>query len=241
MSILNISVCFSPGLYDAYATKRNAVVVIDILRASSAICTALNHGAKRIIPVVNVEVAKEYLNKADIVGAERGGQIVEGFEYGNSPYSYAGSHVKDKTIVLTTSNGTFAIAAAQSADKVIIGSFLNLDSVVNWIKNQDMDVVLLCSGWKGKFNLEDSLFAGAVVSELVNNKEKLELTDSAIAAHRLYENAREDLFGFLENSSHRKRLKNLGIEKDVAYCLKANQMDIIPVLTADGIVKLEQT
>ena len=240
MSKLNISVCFSPGLYNDYATKSNVVVVIDILRATSAICTALYYGAKKIIPVVSVEVAKEYLDKADIVGAERSGQIVEGFEYGNSPLSYAGSHVKDKTIVLTTSNGTFAIAAAQNAEEVIIGSFLNLDSVVKWILNQSLDVVLLCSGWKRKFNLEDSLFAGAIVDELVLSGKNLALTDSAIAACELYKAAKGDLKGFLEDSSHRNRLKNLTIEKDVEYCLKPNQMDLIPVLSADGIVRLDQ-
>ncbi|HIA37832.1 MAG TPA: 2-phosphosulfolactate phosphatase, partial [Flavobacteriales bacterium] len=220
--------------------KSNVVVVIDILRATSAICTALYHGAKKIIPVVSVEVAKEYLNKADIVGAERGGQIVEGFEYGNSPFCYAGSHVKDKTIVLTTSNGTFSIAAAQNAEEVIIGSFLNLDSVVKWILSQSLDVVLLCSGWKRKFNLEDSLFAGAIVDELVLSGKNLALTDSAIAACELYKSAKGDLNGFLKDSSHRNRLKNLKIEKDVEYCLKLNQMDLIPVLTADGIVRLDR-
>ncbi len=240
MSKINVSVCFSPGLYNEYATKSNVVVVIDVLRATSAICTALHYGAKKIIPVVSVEVAEQYLDKADIVGAERGGKVVEGFKYGNSPLSYAGSHVKDKTIVLTTSNGTFSIAAAQNAEEVIIGSFLNLDSVVNWIKCQNLDVVLLCSGWKRKFNLEDSLFAGAVVYELLKDGEDIDITDSSIAACELYKVAKNDLKGFLKDSSHRKRLKNLNIENDVEYCLKSNQMDLIPILTHDGIVKLER-
>jgi len=175
MSTFNVSVCFSPVLYPEYASKNNVAVVIDVLRATSAICTALHYGAKKIIPVVSVEVAKDYLKTSDIVAAERDGQIVEGFDYGNSPLSYAGDHVKDKTIVLTTSNGTFAIsAAAQSADKIIIGSFLNLDSVVRWINSQDQDVVLLCSGWKRKFNLEDSLFAGAVVNGLLKSDKSYE-------------------------------------------------------------------
>jgi len=241
MSTFNVSVCFSPVLYPEYASKNNVAVVIDVLRATSAICTALHYGAKKIIPVVSVEVAKDYLKTSDIVAAERDGQIVEGFDYGNSPLSYAGDHVKDKTIVLTTSNGTFAIsAAAQSADKIIIGSFLNLDSVVRWINSQDQDVVLLCSGWKRKFNLEDSLFAGAVVNGLLKSDKSLKYTDSAIAALRLYADAKADLVGFLENSSHRKRLKRLKIEKDIAYCLKENQMDIIPILTENGIIKQEE-
>jgi len=238
VKIPRVHVCYSPELYSAYAEGEPLVVVIDVLRATTAICTAIDSGAERVIPVVNVTVAQDYLDKGYIVAAERGGNIVEGFEYGNSPAAFRGDHVKGKTIVLTTSNGTYAIAAAQNAHKVAIGAFVNLESIVKWLCSfQDREVVLLCAGWKRKFNMEDTLFAGAVVEQLKEMDKVKELTDSGIAALHLYRLARNDLFGFLEDSSHRRRLRKLDITEDVKFCLSINQMDVLPILTPDGIVR----
>jgi 2-phosphosulfolactate phosphatase len=216
------------------------VAVIDVLRATSAICTAIHHGAKEIIPVVNIDKAREYLEGDFIVGAERDGEIVEGFKYGNSPYSYAGDHVKGKTIVLSTTNGTFAIAAAQKAHKVVIASFLNLDAVSEWLSVQNRRITLMCAGWKNKFNLEDSLLAGAIADQLIRKMDNSDPSDSALAAQRLYNLGKDDLMGFLEDSSHRRRLKKLFIEKDIEYCLTANLTATIPVLEAGTIVKLAE-
>lgn len=241
MKIPRVHVCFSPELYTAYARgfKDPVVVVIDVLRATTAICAAIDGGAERVIPVVNVTKARDYLNKGYIVGAERGGEIVEGFEYGNSPLTFRGSDIKGKTIVLTTSNGTYAIAAAHDAGKVAIGAFVNLDAIVKWLCAQkDKEVILLCAGWKRKFNMEDTLFAGAVVERLKSMDQVKELTDSSIAALHLYRAAREDLYSFLEDSSHRRRLRKLDITEDVKFCLSLNKMDVVPILTPDGIVKL---
>jgi len=239
LKIPRVHVCYSPELYSAYADGDPVVVVIDVLRATSAICMAIDSGAARVIPVVNVKVAQDYLDRGYIVAAERGGNIVEGFEYGNSPSHFRGDHVKGKTIVLTTSNGTYAIAAAQDAHEVAIGAFVNLEAIVNWLCGHlDRDVVLLCAGWKRKFNMEDTLFAGAVVDRLKELDKVKELTDSGIAALHLYRLAREDLFGFLEDSSHRRRLRKLDITDDVKFCLSLNKTDVVPILTPDGIVNL---
>ena len=239
MKIPRVHVCFSPELYSAYAEDKHVVVVIDVLRATSAICVALDSGAERVIPVVDVKVARDYLGKGFIVGAERGGNVVDGFEYGNSPGEFRGDHVKGKTIVLTTSNGTYAIAAAQDAEEVAIGAFVNLESVVSWLcTHTDKEVVLLCAGWKRKFNMEDTLFAGAVVDRLKQLDKVKEVTDSGIAALHLYRLASKDLYGFLEDSSHRKRLRKLDITEDVLFCLSLNKTDVLPILTPDGIVKL---
>ena len=242
MKMPRVHVCFSPELYSAYADNDPIVVVIDVLRATTAICVAIDSGAERVIPVVNVTVARDYLDKGYIVGAERGGDIVDGFEYGNSPSDYDGDHVKGKTIVLTTSNGTYAIAAAREATNVAIGAFINLDAIVDWLcSHEGKEVVLLCAGWKRKFNLEDTLLAGAIVERLKSLDKVKELTDSGIAASHLYRGARDDLFGFLEGSSHRRRLRRLDITKDVKFCLSLNKTDVVPILTPDGIVKLETT
>ncbi len=240
MSSQKLNVCLSPQLISSYADENSIIVVIDVLRATSAICTALHNGAEKIIPVVDVRVARDYLNKGYIVGAERNGEIVEGFEYGNSPLVFAGEHVAGKTIVLTTSNGTYALAAAQMAHQVIVGSFLNLDAVSGWLENQERDIVLLCAGWKQKFNMEDTLFAGAVVSQLQAANRVLALSDSAIAAEILYTKAKDNMFAFLENTSHRNRLRTMNIEEDVRYCLTPNTTSVIPMLENGNIVKMNE-
>src|ERR1035437_1519640 len=147
-----IDACFSPYLYPVYKDDDSIVVIIDVLRATSAICVAFENGAKKIIPVATVEEARKYKQKGFLVGAERDGLPLEGFDFGNSPFNYMGDHVKGKTIVLTTTNGTQAIEAAKHAHKVVIGSFLNIDALCSWLVSANKNILLLCSGWKNKFN-----------------------------------------------------------------------------------------
>lgn len=236
---LTIKVSFSPKSFPVYYSEGSVVAVIDVLRATSAICTAFHNGAERLIPVVNIDEARKYKSKGYIVGAERGGKIVDGFDVGNSPFSFMGDHIKGKTIVLTTTNGTQAIAAAQDAYKVVIASFLNLDAVCNWLYEQNRDIVLLCAGWRDQFNLEDALLAGGIVEQLLKMSDSAELSDSANASRQLYLSAKNDMFEFLVNSSHRRRLEKLSLEKDIRYCLTPNQTDVIPVLEGDSIVKIK--
>jgi 2-phosphosulfolactate phosphatase len=228
----NIEVCFTPEQFGLYYTKQHTVVVIDVLRATSAICTAFQHGVKKVIPVSTVEEAKSYQRPGFLVGAERNGQIVEGFDCGNSPYSYMGENVKDKTVVLTTTNGTKAIKIASVAPEVIISSLLNLEVVITYLMEQKKDVLILCSGWMGKYNLEDTICAGALVDELLKVSHTSS-EDSTIGARNLYLTARDNSFGFLKASSHRRRLRKLNLNKDIKYCLEPNQTPVIPVLKGD--------
>jgi len=198
-----IEVSFTPENYSVYENKESIVVVTDVLRATSAICTALEYGAKDIIPVSTVEEAKELQSKGYLAGAERNGEQIEGFDFGNSPYSYMCPEViKDKSIVLTTTNGTKAINMAKDTHTVIIGAFTNFDRVVNWLASQDKDIIVLCSGWKGRYNLEDTLFAGAITNELNIQGNIEEIEDSALSAMYLYNLAKDDPYKFLMNSSH---------------------------------------
>jgi 2-phosphosulfolactate phosphatase len=233
-----IEVCYSPQLFDLFYHREHIVVVIDVLRATSSICVAFEYGADHIMPVATVEESLAMRKEGYLVAAERNGEVVKGFDFGNSPYSYMDPKIKGSSIALTTTNGTQAIQAAKNAYQVAIGSFLNLDALCKWLKHQDRSVVCLCSGWQNKFNLEDTLLAGAVVNQLKNAFRFTADCDSAIAADHLYQIARGDLYGFLENSSHRKRLARLHIDKDIRYCLRPNQTRVIPVLKGDRLVKL---
>jgi len=233
---LSIDACFSPYLYPVYKDNESIVVIIDILRATSAICTAFENGAEKIIPVATVEEAKKYKENGFLVGAERHGVPVEGFELGNSPFHYMGEHVKGKTIVLTTSNGTQAIEAAKDAYKVVIGSFLNIDALCSFLSEEKRNILLLCSGWKNKFNLEDALFAGAVTEEISRHVNNFYFGDACLALKYLYQMAKKNPNKFLSYSSHKERLKGLNLKEDIRYCLTPNQTKVIPIYKKGALV-----
>ena len=232
-----IEVCFTPALLPIYNISNSIVVVIDVFRATSSICYGIDNGAEAIIPVATVEECKSYESKGYLLAAERDGKVVDGFDFGNSPFAYAGEKVNGKTIVLTTTNGTHAInESKKAAYQVIVGSFLNLTAVCDYLKTQDKDVFLLCAGWKNKFNLEDTLFAGAVVYQLKD--ENYFLDDASVAADDLYQLAKDDLSAYTSKTSHSERLKKLGIEEDIKFCLNVDITSTIPVLKDGRLIKL---
>lgn len=231
-----LEVCLSPALLHLHDIRESIVVVIDIFRATSSMCYGLANGAEAIIPVASVEACRSYADTDYLLAAERNGEVVLGFDFGNSPFSYTAEKVAGKTIVLTTTNGTHAINESREAKKVVIGSFLNLGALSTWLKTQPHDVLLLCAGWKNKVNLEDSLFAGAVAHHLQNDSFKLD--DAAILVADLYGLAKGDLKEFMKKTSHSERLKELNIEADIAFCLQTDVIDTIPVLDGDRLVKL---
>lgn len=233
-----IEVCLTPALLDLYAIENSIVVVIDILRATSSITYGIDNGAEAIIPVAQVDDCLNYADKGYLLAAERNGEVVKGFDFGNSPFSYTKEKVEGKTIVLTTTNGTKALHLAQErADQVVIGSFLNLGALCKWLKEQNKNVLLLCAGWKDQFNLEDTLFAGAVVNVL--RDDFILLDDSCVAAEDMYLLAKSDLRTYLRKSSHSHRLEQLNIEEDVQFCLKLDLCTAIPVLKGEKLVLLK--
>lgn len=232
-----VQVCYTPLQYPLFRNDEDIVVVIDILRATSAMVTAIAHGAAGVIPVAKVEAARALAGKGYILAAERDGRVVEGFDYGNSPFSFMGDSIRGKTLVLSTTNGTQAIEAARNAHALIVGAFTNLSAVCEWLSRQGRGVLLLCAGWKNKFNLEDSIFAGAVAQKLLEQGYKTDC-DSTRASVHLWNLSKHDLNGFLEDSSHRNRLGRLELKKDIAYCLQTDISDAIPVLKNDILVKL---
>ncbi|PWS27159.1 2-phosphosulfolactate phosphatase [Pedobacter yonginense] len=232
-----IEVCLTPALIHLYDITESIVVVIDVLRATSSITYGIDNGAEAIIPVAQVEDCLSYANQGFLLAAERNGEVVSGYDFGNSPFSYTKEKVGGKTIVLTTTNGTKALHLARKhAYQVVIGSFLNLDSLCEYLKAQNKNVLLLCAGWKDQFNLEDTLFAGAVVENLRTSFAHFD--DSSVAAQDLYALAKNDLRKYLHKSSHSHRLAELNIEEDVQFCLQLNICKSIPVLEGEKLVRL---
>src|ERR1700757_5253573 len=182
-----VDVYLSPALISLFEVEKYVVVIIDIFRATSSICYGIENGAEAIIPVAEVEECAAYREKglSYLLAAERNGEVVSGFDFGNSPFSYTKEMVSGKTVVLTTTNGTHALHLSRSAKKIVLGSFLNLTTLSDWLRNQNDNILLVCAGWKNQFNLEDTIFAGAVIEQL---KEcRFILDDPAIAANDLYQ------------------------------------------------------
>jgi len=240
MSLTNkrrVEVCFSPRQYDLYKKGFDTCVVIDVLRATTAIAVAIDTGLKSVIPVSTVEEAKEYQKKGYLAAAERGGEIVPGFDFGNSPYTYMDSDLIGKEVVLTTTNGTKSINIASEMKTVIIGALVNLEAVCEWLIEHDQDVLLLGSGWKDKFNLEDTICAGAIADTLIKSGNFYANGDSTIAAKFISRSAKENIFSFLKASSHRRRLIKLNLNQDINYCLTPNTISSVPILENKKIVK----
>jgi len=231
-----INACLTPVLIPLYDVENSIVVIIDIFRATSSICYGIENGAEAIIPVSEVEECEAYREHGHLLAAERNGEVVTGFDFGNSPFSYTREKVAGKTIVLTTTNGTQALHLSRKAKKIVIGSFLNLTSLCNWLKTQNENILLVCAGWKNNFNLEDTLFAGAVANQLWETG--LKPDDAAIAAYDLFQVGKGDISQYLKKTSHGERLKKLGIEKDIEFCLQVDLTTAIPLLDGDRLVKM---
>lgn len=236
-SFRNIDICLTPELLHLYEIKDRVVVVVDILRATSCMTTALAHGVERIIPVATLEECKSYQNQGLLAAAERDAKKAEGFDLDNSPFSYMQDHLKGKTIAMTTTNGTLAITKSKEAVEIIVGSFLNKTAVINYLRSQPNHVLVLCAGWKGKVNLEDTLFAGALVDEL---KDEFKVEDDAtLGAHTIYSCAKFNMLKSMASSSHVKRLHRLNLAKDIEFCIREDVYDIIPVLRGNALEKMK--
>lgn len=229
-----IDVCLSPDLMHLYEVKNHAVVVVDILRATSCMTTAFAHGIESIAPFAKLDDCLAMKSQGYFTAGERDGKKVDGFDFGNSPFEYMSETLKGQRIAFTTTNGTQAIAKAEGAGHIIIGSFLNLSAVARYIEQLPENVLIVCAGWKGRFNLEDTLFAGALVEKLKNKIKPA--CDAPLAAQRLYLDGKNNLVEYLKNSSHVQRLAKLNIHKDIEFCLQHDVYDVVPVLKDNALV-----
>lgn len=232
-----VDICLSPDLLHLFSLKDKIVVVIDVFRATSVMCTALNNGITEIVPISNLDKLNEFKSDEYIVAAERDGKIVDGYKYGNSPLHYhENSDIKNKKLALTTTNGTRAINLSKNdASDVIIASFLNVTAVSNYLDNNKNDVIILCSGWKGQVSLEDTLYAGFLIDKLINIGFKTQ-SDSSFLSRQLYIDSKSNLLKFVLQSSHKKRTENLGIDEDFKFCLQLDIYNNVPILKGNSVV-----
>ena len=228
----SIHVCFSPRSWSLFRQDDALVIITDIFRATTSICTAFHHGVKAIIPVETIEESEEYKRRGFICAGERDGKTLACADFGNSPLNFTDPALKGKTITMNTTNGTRAIkTAVEGNNTVIIGAFTNLNAVVDFARKQQKNVIIFCAGWKDRFCTEDSLFAGAVVSRLIEqgNGKFHTMCDSAIASADLWSIAKKDLRGYIEKVAHRHRLIKLGLDDAIPYCLEMNISTVLPI------------
>lgn len=227
---MKVEVCFSPALYKFYNDSPNKIVVVtDIFRASTTMCAAFKNGAKAIIPVASIDEAKEYKAKGYKVGAERNVKRCDFADFGNAPTDYTRKMVEDQDIVFTTTNGTQAINTASDADCLLVGAFSNLNAVADFCIKQKKDVMILCAGWENRFNIEDTLFGGALANVLSQRGGYTLASDAAQVAVSMWKEAEPNARLYVEKSEHIKRLEANGLADSVEYCLTLDTVPLVPI------------
>ena len=224
-----ITVCFTPAQFPYYQYEDCNAVAIDVLRATTSICTAFMNGAKEVIPISTIDELKTHTGTDYLIAAERNGIQLDFADIGNSPYYFTRDVVEGKTIAYSTTNGTHTINLAAQCHSAAIGAFINISALCRWLEAGRRDVFLLCAGWKGRFNLEDSVFAGAVAQKLIDTGKFTTICDSALAAIDLWSLAQPDLTGYIQKAAQNERLRNIHAADAIPYCLELDLTDIVPV------------
>lgn len=228
-----VEVCFSPKLYEYKLTKGNFItVVVDILRATTSICAAFDHGVKQIIPVSGLDEARAMKEKGYLVACERDGNVLDFADIGNSASDFIRDDLFGKTVVFSTTNGTKTINMARDAQEVLIGAFVNYGALTDYLIRQQKNVVVFCAAWKNLFNLEDSVYGGAIAQKLLDNGYTT-FCDAALGAIDMWDKASPDLKAYLAKSSHRNRLRHLVSDEDFNYTVTLNTTSVIPKLNGD--------
>jgi len=233
-----IDLYFTPAEVSDEEIIGKTVVVVDILRASASIIRALQNGARGIIPTQSIDEATELAHSLGrenvLLCGEREGRKIDGFDLGNSPQEFKKKVVDSKILIFATTNGSKAIARAQGANTVLVGSFLNFRAIHRYLSKVDTDLAIICAGKLGKFALEDAVGGGMFVNHLLAT----ELNDGAMAAQALYQRHFQDILGMLQSSSHGKYLIELGFADDLSYCSRLNLLNLIPKMEEGRLVKL---
>jgi 2-phosphosulfolactate phosphatase len=233
-----IEVCFSPALFKEFRNPQAIAVVVDILRATSAIVTAFMNGVSRIIPVETLQEAEDFKKKGYLVAAERDGLVQPFADFGNSPFNFIKERVYGQQIVYSTTNGTQAIHEAADCHRIVIGAYLNFTALSDWLIKQHRDIIILCAAWKNKFNIEDTLFAGALSERILLYPDFYTICDSALVSIDLYRLARTDLLGYIDKAAQRHRLRKNNLDDVIEYCHTFDQTSLIPVFENDHLTIL---
>jgi len=233
----SIEVILSPALFEYRTTKGDCtVVVVDVLRATTAFCAAFESGIKSIIPVSGLDKLLEFKKKGYLTAAERDGNKVDFADYGNSPTVFLKSDLSGKNLAYSTTNGTQAVEMAKQSTVITVAAFANLNAVNNWIISRQRNVIILCSGWKNTFSLEDTLCAGALAELLEQSGKFSHICDASEAALSLWKSSGYELNDVVRKANHYQRLVRLGQQDDLQHCFRLNTSKAVPVWDGKGFV-----
>jgi 2-phosphosulfolactate phosphatase len=240
---LKIDICLSPKLLDFYNLDNTAIVIIDIVRASTTICTALSYGVEHLVALDDIEATRKLKNEGYIIAGERNGEKLEGFDLGNSPISFMDRKMLEGSkLAMTTTNGTRTFRLAkEAADKfsnneILMGAFVNYSKLRQYLAMVPKDVLLVCSGWKGNPSIEDTIFAGKLADDLMRYGKYKYVTDGSYHALMVYNEAKSNLFDFIMDYSVRFKEKAGQLSQDIRYCIKEDAAEVLPVLEDGKIV-----
>jgi 2-phosphosulfolactate phosphatase len=238
---MKVDLFLIPGSFTEHRLAGKTLVLIDVLRASTTICQALKAGARAVIPVLEPGEAAEMRAKigADLalLGGEREGIKIEGFDLGNSPYEYVESRIKGKTIILTTSNGTRGYMKAGLSHLIMTGAIVNISAVVEKIVAAGNDLAIVCAGKEGDFSIEDTLCGGMIIHKLAFEKKvELELNDAAALARLLYRSNSNTLMEAMAGGEHGRYLEKIGFGSDVEMAAQVDSIPVVPILKEGRII-----
>ncbi|MFH2055397.1 MAG: 2-phosphosulfolactate phosphatase [bacterium] len=236
----NLEVCFVPGSLTENRLKEKTAVVVDVLRASTSVCTAIHNLCRQVIPVAEPERAfqlrEELGSEGVLLCGERAGNKIEGFDLGNSPSEYGRKTVAEKTLIFCSTNGSGAIVKCRNAPETLIGGFVNATALVRYVNTGDRDLLILCSGREGNFALEDTLAAGMLAALLQEQSDWNLANDAAKAARLLYNNYAPRLEEAVRDCDHGRYLASLGFGDDIALALAVDSIGVVPVLQEGKLV-----
>lgn len=238
----NLETLFIPEEIKNKELAGKLVVVIDVLRASSTIVTALANGCNGFIPILSPKQAKEEAQQFEkervLLGGEREGKKIEGFDLGNSPREYKREAVKDKTVIFSTTNGVKTLEMVKDAHRIIVGSFLNLKAVGDYCTNYKGDILIICAGREGRFSLEDTACAGMLIDSFKNAfSGTYQESDASLTAWVLYKKFGNNIFEILRKSRHGRYLESIGLDEDLKFCSQLDFFSIVPIFR-DGIISI---
>jgi len=233
-----IEIILSPELYESRSLRSGFIpVVVDVLRATTAFCAAFDAGAECILPLAGLDRLKDLRNEGYLLVAERDGLKVDFADYGNSPTLFLKENLRGKRLAYSTTNGTRAIECVKENGSVTVAAFVNLAAIASFLSRHNRDVLILCSGWKNSFSLEDTVCAGSLATRMTEHGLFSPEGDATVAAMQLWDIARSDIREFCSQGDHFKRLLKLGLLEDLEHCFQPDTSSFIPVWDGEKFIQ----
>lgn len=237
---MKIDIIISADDINESKLENKIAIVIDMFRATSVITTALSNGCKEVIPFLTIEESKEYadtLNRNEyVLGGERNAIKIEGFDLSNSPLEYTKEVVKDKSVIMTTTNGTRTLTECGAAKRIFIAAMINGKTVAEKLAEINEDVVIVNAGTNGNFSMDDYICSGYIINEILKIRKNVDLTDIAKTANMIYE-SNTDIISYVKEATHYSVMRSLGLDDDIDYCIKKDIIDIVPEYK-DGKIRI---